>query len=115
MIQIDMQNPEARWRWFRYERDGKSFEVELFGRTISEAEAASRKHGDNVRALQRHVADHWFRDFRGINGADGQPLPNTTETRVALMDVPAVGTFIALKLADAGAWLDEGNAGSGTA
>lgn len=116
MITFDpQQEQESRWRWFEFNAGGKrAFSVELYNRTSEEAEALGKRVGGDERKRRALIAEHWFRDFRGIAGPDGQPLENTLENRRALLNEVLFWTFVQSSLMSLDAWYAEGNADSGS-
>jgi hypothetical protein len=119
MLRVSLDDDNARWKWFEYPRP--EFSLELYSPTASELSRASARFGlttDKADTLgfSAYIAEKWFRDFKGIVDQDGKPIPNTPEIRKQLLDkVPGLLAWANGRIADFSAWLDEGNADSGSA
>lgn len=118
MVRVSLDNEKSRWRWFKY----SSAEVELFCPTAQElsrvlAQFGLAKSDADHAGFSAFLAERWFRAFRGIVDTEsGKPIENTKENRVKLLDqVPGLGQWVQSRLVDFAAWLDEGNADSGSA
>jgi hypothetical protein len=118
MLRVALNDDESRWRWFHYGRP--EFSVELFCPTTSEMNRVAARFrvlndDRDLKGLAKYIGENWFRDFRGIVDQNDDPLPNTIENRVALLDqVPGLMAWVQGRIADFSAWLDEGNGGSGS-
>lgn len=118
-MRVAIGSKETRWRWFTNETLG--FSVELYGPTTTEFHTAMAKYGiggsrPDLTSCIRFIADNWWRDFKDIEQASsGEPIPNTPQNRVALLEeVPVLWAYINNKIADFSSWVDEGNGGSGS-
>lgn len=105
------------WLWFRLDDTG--FEAELKLLDADELQAAVREYriaepdGDSD-GFRRWVASKAFRNFRGALDARGRPVANTLENRVAILRDPRVAAWVSERLADFGAWAEEGKDDSGS-
>ena len=113
MITFDPE--QDRWKWFEFNPNGKkAFAVELYNRTADEAEQLAKRAGNDEHKRRSLIAEHWFRDFRGINKPDGTPLENTLENRRKLLNEVLFWSFVQASLMSLDTWYLEGNADSGS-
>lgn len=112
-------SPDSRWKWFTIPNaDGAA--VELYCPTTDEFLRAGKRFrftdkGEDMAGFKRYLAEHWFRDFRGMFDAKGEPLENTVEMRVAICNETDIWRWLQEQFLNAAQWRDEGNASSGTA
>lgn len=119
MLRVSLDDDTARWKWFAYPDRG--FSLELYSPKASELARAASRYGlttDKVdlAGFSKFIAEHWFRDFKGIVDQHDQPLQNTAEIRGKLLEnVPGLLAWAQGRIADFTSWLDEGNGDSGSA
>ena len=119
MLRVSLDDDNARWKWFEYPRP--AFSLELYSPTASDLTRVSARFGlttdkPDTLGFASYIAEKWFRDFKGITDQNDKPLDNTPEIRKQLLDkVPGLLAWAQGRIADFGAWLDEGNGGSGSA
>lgn len=100
-----------RWHWHKHPDLG--FSVELLTPTTNEWAAYGALK--TIREKIELTARKWFRSFEGIVDAEKRPIENTEANRRALLDIPAVFTFVSEALAKTAEWDAEKNADGGSA
>jgi len=108
--------PEQLWHWFKFQRGGGtpcSLELRLV--TSDELIDLPKEMSENPKAYRVFVAENWLRDFKGVTDANGAEVPNTFETRLAVLNHPAIWPWVCAKFVAASDLESEGKGDSGSA
>ena len=113
-----INSPNGHWKWFKI--PGTDAEVELKLPLVPERRILARQNAKEPEEIQddeyrAHIAREWFRDFRGMLDAKGDPLENTVAIRIAILQAPDIWVFVTERFVRFEGWRDEGKADSGSA
>lgn len=102
MLKLPVANGkiQGEWRWETFD-DNVRFEI-----YVPTSDQLLRYHsrfaiGSEKPKTQQQfqfVAKNWFRNFEGIGDADGHPLENSVENRLAILRYRDTGLFILARI-----------------